>query len=252
MRKKIFAAFAAALSIFAAVPSYARVWEEHPNYYNGISEVGWYHDGTGWRYNGMHEHDHYGWVWSKGRLYHLDRYTGYCNLDTTVSIQGERGAFKYGKFTFDKTGALTDNGEVVDVGHKDGEFNFLTMGLDADFHDKFIFNRNCAQETEEKALALGIKPTGEKIYSNTMSDDNYIGWVVAAPGFTYVLNQVYFYDETADHATTLGKMKENPNHTYSLKLMVVGDNVDSANFANFTGIISPTSYLVPAGFLPTL
>ncbi len=249
MRKGILAAFVAALSIFAAtVPSYARVWECAIEYgFNEIDTIGWHHDGTGWKLQSS-DGDSTGWVWSNGRLYHIDEKTGYCDLDTTVT---DTYNHRTGYFTVDKTGALTENGVVVDLGRKDNEFTFLTYEFNWDYDQKSRFNKNAAQETEKKALKYGLKPTGEKIYANAMSDYNYCGWVVTAPGFDADYNcRVTFYDETANRDTTMGKMKEHPDHTYSLRLFVAFADAVSI-LDSVRGIISPTSYLVPAGYLPT-
>ncbi|OON85117.1 hypothetical protein BXO88_14115 [Oribacterium sp. C9] len=248
MRKTFFAAFVAALSIFSAIPSYARVLEGLSiDFLSGIDTVGWYHDGTGWKYRNTSGQDTYGWIWVNGRLYHIDEKTRYCDLDTTVI---ETRNNHEGRFTVDKTGALTENGVVVDLGHKDGEFTFLTFDLNLNSDQGPILDKNYFQELEKKALKYSLRPTGEKIYWGEVSDYNYHGWVIAGPGFANT-SCVTFFDETACRDTTWGKMKEHPEHTYSLKLMAVFDDPGSMRLNFFGGIISPTSSLVPAGYLPT-
>ena len=249
MRKGILAAFVAALSIFTAtVPSYAKVISEGLpiSYLDVIDTVGWYHDGTGWKYRTAWGRDASDWIWVNGRLYYLDEKTGYCDLDTTVTKSwGLRDCY----FTVDKTGALTENGVVVDLGHKDGEFTFLTFDINLDSNQRPILDRNVCQETEKKALKYNLTPTGEKIYWGEVSDNNYCGWVIDGPGFADN-GRVTFYDETAGYETTLGKMKEHPDHTYSLRLLISFSDAVSI-LDSVRGIISPTSYLVPAGYLPT-
>lgn len=251
MRKGFFAAFVAALSIFAAVPSYAKVLYGSIDDYKGIDTVGWHHDGTGWKYQNSEGRDVTGFIWVNGRLYHLDEETHYCDLDTTrtkTTKTKNRASFEC-DFTFDKTGALTENGAVVDLGHKDGEFTFLTFDINRASNGSLILDRNYCQETEKKALRYRLKPTGEKIYWGEVSDYNYCGWVIDGPGFADN-GRIKFYDETAQSETTLGKMKEHPEHIYSLRLFI--SFIDAVSILeNVSGLVSPASSLVPAGYLPT-
>ncbi len=259
MRKGILAAFVAALSIFAAtVPSYAR--ELLPLSVEGSNKIdaaGWYHDGTGWKCRAISPSfkydDTWGWKLINGRFYHIDPETRYCDLNTTVMTKEKNLYGKLvddGQASFDKTGALTENGVVVDLGRKEGEFTFLTCNLETTSDGKKIVNRNYAYEVEKEALNLGIRPTGEKCYMGEVSEDNYCGWVITGPGVNEEVSTVTFWDCTANSDTTLKKMREHPERTYELRLNAVDTRtmwIESVA----KGPIPPTSSLVPAGYLPT-
>ena len=259
MRKGILAAFVAALSIFAAtVPSYAReLLPMHPETSKQIDEAGWYHDGTGWKCRAVSPdakyEDTWGWKIINGRFYHMDPETRYCELDTTVTVKKKDWYDKLvddGQASFDKTGALTENGVVVDLGHKDGEFTFSTCKLEKSSDGKKTVNRNYAYEVEKKALELGIRPTGEKLYMGDVSEDNYCGWVIGGPGVNEEISTVTFFDCTVGCDTTLKKMREHPERTYELILSAL-DIRDMRVESVVLGTIPPTSSLVPAGYLPT-
>ena len=269
MRKGFFAAFVAALSIFTAIPSYAMMTGIPCNPF--IDAAGFYHDGVGWKCRTAFTSedinlyavknladvklaDAEGWKLINGRFYHMDPETYYCDLGTTKTIRWKDWYGKFvddGQASFDKTGALTENGVVVDLGHKDGEFTFSTCKLEKNSNGKYTVNKNFAYEIEKKALELGIRPTGEKLYmGDVVSEDNYCGWVITGPGVNKEISEVAFWDCTAGCETTLKKMREHPERTYELRLDA-SDVRDMRVETVLWGTIPPTSSLVPAGYLPT-